>query len=241
MTGTRPPTDISVSEYQTRLRRAAVEISLASERERRAIAGDVHDNISQELAIANLRLSELCTGANGELLEALNEIRARVAGALQSCRALTYSLATPALYKLGLIPAVKNLIADYGKSHDLTITADITTDAIVLPPAAEVILYRVIRELLVNVVKHAHASKVELLIKHVGAQLQIVVADNGVGFDLSSTNDWHPESGLGLFLLRERLWHLGGSFELNSTPGKGTTALLIAPCEGARTLTETSI
>lgn len=238
--GRSQQSDVSVSEYQSRLRRAAIEISLASERERREIAGDVHDNISQELAIANLRLSELCTGADSELQAALNEIRARVACALQACRALTYNLATPALYKLGLIPAVKNLISDYGKTHGLKFSADISTDKIVLPRATEVVLYRVIRELLVNVVKHAQAKSVKLSICRVGSQLRIAVADDGVGFDVASTEKWPPESGLGLFLLRERLWHLGGSFELNSAPGTGTMAILTAPCECTDVQTKTS-
>jgi len=224
------PADSVVLEYQSRLRRAAAELSLSAERERRAVAADLHDNIGQELAIAKLRLSKLRGETIGTIGPQLDEIAAQLSRALSSCRRLSYGLATPALYKLGLVPALKNLIATLNKDQDLDISLRFESEDTPLPVASRIILYRAIRELLVNVLKHAQATSVEISGTQVGELLTVVIADDGIGCDASrSFVDTNPEQGLGLFLIRERMWHIGGSFELASTSGKGTTVTLVVP------------
>ncbi len=227
--------DKTVLEYQQRLRNAAVELSLVAERERRIIAGEVHDNVSQELAIAKLRLSQLCDEAQGELFTSLDEIRTCISNALQSCRELTYNLATPSLYKLGLIPAVKNLVADFRGRHQLQIEEHFAKYDTPLPPTTEIILYRTIREMLLNIVKHAQANKVAISISVSKNYIRIAITDDGVGFDAEGVlGESSIKNGLGLFLVRERLRHIGGSLELKSIIGKGTAVSLRAPLASAK-------
>ncbi len=229
------PADSVVLEYQSRLRRAAAELSLSAERERRAVAADLHDNIGQELAIAKLKLSKLRGETIGTIGPELDEIVAQLSRALSSCRRLSYGLATPALYKLGLVPALKNLIATLNKDQDLDISLRFESEDTPLPVASRIILYRAVRELLVNVLKHAQATSVEISGTQVGELLTVVIADDGIGCDAArSFVDTNPEQGLGLFLIRERMWHIGGSFELASTPGKGTRVTLVVPLGDAQ-------
>jgi signal transduction histidine kinase len=92
-----------------------------------------------------------------------------------------------------------------------------------------VLLYRAVRELLLNVVKHAQAHQVEISVGRVGDQIRILVGDDGVGFDVSQADQLAPTGGFGLFSIQEGLGHIGGRLEIDSAPGKGTRALLIAP------------
>lgn len=224
--------DIVILEYQTRLRNAAVEISLSKERERRAIAGELHDNIGQELAIAKLKLSKLRAETTGSVRVNLDELAASIGKVLDSCRTLSHSLATPVLYKLGLVPAIRNLAATLFSAEAPSISLRFDYEVVPLSNRTKIILYRVIRELFVNILKHAQASNVEISGTRVGEMFRIIITDDGIGFDarqyLINSN---PEGGLGLFLVRERLWHIGGSFELESTIGKGTKATLVAPLD----------
>ena len=224
--------DVVILDYQSRLRSAAVELSMSAERERQAIAGDLHDDIGQALAIAKLKLSKLRGETNGTVQATLDEIMAQIGAALGSCRSLSRNLATRSLYKLGLVPAIKDLVALLNQDNKLDISLHFYIEDIPLSRTTKIILYRVVRELLVNILTHAEASHVEIYGTRVGDMLCIDVADDGIGCDVHSTiNDSSPESGLGLFLVRERMWHIGGSFELKSTVGEGTRATLVAPLE----------
>lgn len=222
--------NIAISDYQSRLRNAAFELSLSGERERRSIAGEIHDNIGQELAIAKLRLSKLRAETSGKIRAELDEIAAQIANSLVSCRRLSHDLATPALYKLGLVPAIKNLIAALNRDQQLCVSLNCDNEEVPLPNNTRIILYRVIRELLINVLKHAQASNVAILVTREDHAIKVVITDDGIGCDAhDASTDSGPERGLGLFLVRERLLHIGGSFAWESAAGKGTKATMVAP------------
>ena len=92
------------------------------------------------------------------------------------------------------------------------------------------ILFRNVRELLTNVVKHAQASQVSVLMEHANAFLNIVIQDDGVGFDYGSKSQtWKSEGGFGLFSIHERMADMGGALEIESQPGKGCRAILSVP------------
>ena len=234
-------TDSVILEYQSRLRSAAVELSMAAERERRSVAADLHDNISQELAIANLKLSKLRGETRGTIGAELDEIAAQLSNALGSCRRLSHNLATPSLYKLGLVPAIKNLVTTTNQDQKLRISLHFDDEDISLPYTIRIILYRAIRELLFNVLKHAQATHVEISGARQGDMYSIVIVDNGIGCAAPETFiDANSEQGLGLFLTRERIWHIGGTFKLESGVGKGTRVTLVAPLEDEKNRLEST-
>lgn len=226
-----PPVD-----YESRLRRASVELSLSAENERREIAGDLHDNISQGLAIAKLKLAQLRLEMEGKQASVVDQVLVHIADALTACRTLSHSLALPSLYKLGLIPALKNLIAEINKDNQINFRVNFDVDEVPLPPSTRILLYRVVRELLINIIRHSHAANADVSVFRLHDTLRIVIADDGVGFDttrcMSGTN---RDAGLGLFLVRERLLHVGATFQLESSPGRGTVATILKDIEDAPT------
>jgi signal transduction histidine kinase len=225
-------TDAAVRDYQSALTRSSVELSLSAERERREIAEELHDSVGQELAIAKLRLSKLREETGGVMRAELDAIAAQISSALVSCRTLSHTLAVPALYELGLIPALKNLIATLNQDDRFHIASFFTEEDLPLGEVARIIVYRVIRELMINVVKHSRAASVDVVVTREEASLKVVITDDGVGFDTGMSQPGAAvDSGFGLFLVRQRLRHLGGSFELDSTPGRGTTVTVVAPLD----------
>lgn len=235
-----------LKEFHRRLQALAAEVSTAQERERRRIAVEIHDRISQTLAMARLKVAALQKSASpdvqkrlkgefGEVLELLDQ-------SLEDTRTLTFELSPPILYELGLTAALEWLAEQVTKRHKLKVVVDST-----LPPAAlhddlRVLLFHGVNELLVNVVKHAKGSAVRVSLREAGETLRLTVADDGQGFGPAvasagadgADGQAGPErqrtsGGFGLFSLRTRLQEVGGSLEISSIPDHGTRVTLVAP------------
>jgi PAS domain S-box-containing protein len=222
-----------LSAYQQRLRCLASELSLTEERERRRVAADLHDHIGQVLALTQIKLGALRQGASSSLdMEALAEIREHIGEAIRYTRSLTFELGLPVLYDLGLEAAVEWLADRFQEEHGLEI--HIQADGLPKPlsEAAKVMVFRVLRELLANVVKHAQASRVDISVVRDGEFISLGVRDNGIGFDPAEAGARlsRPDA-FGLFSIRERLNHLGGHLEVSSAPGRGTSAYIMVPLE----------
>jgi len=97
-----------------------------------------------------------------------------------------------------------------------------------LNEAARVLLFRIVRELLTNVMKHAQANQVLITLQNTGEHIHLKVTDDGIGFNKSTLSMF---SGFGLFNIQERLGDLGGYLDLESTPGKGTSATIVVPVD----------
>jgi PAS domain S-box-containing protein len=217
--------------YQKRLRSSASELSLAEERLRRKIATDVHDHLGQNLALSKLKIESLAhSAASPQLIEELKEIRDLIAQAVESTRSLTFELSPPILYELGFGPAVEWLLRQIRQQHGLS--TEFTDDELPKPldDDIRVLLFQAVRELLVNVVKHAKAGSVKVSTQRVDDQIQISVEDDGVGFDVRRLySQDRMGGGFGLFNIRERLDHIGGHLDITSRTGKGTCVTLLAP------------
>jgi PAS domain S-box-containing protein len=218
---------------QNQLRSLATELTLAEERLRRRIADNVHDQIGQNLAISKIKLESLREStASPELTASLDEISELIAQTIESSRSLTSELSPPVLYELGLEQAVEWLVRRARQQHGLS--TDFKTDGRPKPLSHDVrvLLFQAVRELLVNVVKHAKAKNVIVSTQRVGDQVQITVADDGVGFETSRINSHDYKTyGFGLFSIRERLGPIGGRCDIDSKPGCGTQVTLTAPID----------
>ncbi|ODS34803.1 MAG: diguanylate cyclase/phosphodiesterase with PAS/PAC sensor [Candidatus Scalindua rubra] len=217
--------------YQEQLQSLASELSLTEERERRRIASDLHDSIGQALIVTKMKLEELremkISAAVDRLLDDIYKLLEKT---IQDTRSLTFELSPPVLYELGFEPAVEWLIEQIQEQHGIVI--DFMSDGRFKPlnDDIRVLLFKAIRELLVNVVKHADAQNVKIFIKRDGNNIWIEVEDDGIGSDTAEFNFSVSRSGgFGLFNMRERLEHLGGHFEVKSEPGHGTQVTLVAP------------
>jgi signal transduction histidine kinase len=206
-------------------------LSLAEERLRRRIATDIHDHIGQNLAISKIKLESLAESMSSpELAEALEEIHNLVAQAIGSTRSLTFELSPPVLYELGFEAAVEWLVRQMRERHGLSTEFKGDGKAKPLDNDVRVLLFQAVRELLVNVAKHAKAHNVEVSTRRVGDEIRVNVEDDGVGFDISKIGTHgYKTDGFGLFSIRERLGHIGGHLNVESKPGHGTRVTLVAP------------
>ena len=205
------------------LQAALAAASLAEERERRKLASDLHDDAGQLLSLASLKLHALGEASDAErpgrmvdLEELLVEIRRRISS-------LSFQLSPPLLHDVGLIAAVRWLAEDLETSHGLSVKI-IEEHELELDENARVTFYRAIRELLLNVVKHAGVKEARLRVSREGGMARIAVEDGGVGLPPSA-----KRYGFGLLALRERVEQLGGSLETRATPGSGTTVVVSLP------------
>ena len=219
--------------YKEQLQRVAFESLVAGERERRRIAIGLHDRIGQALAVTQMKLAAAREGSSGEARAALDEAEALITDSIAEVRSLTFDLSPPVLYDLGLRAALSWLAEEVGTRDGL----DVTFSADGFDPSLEettaTILFRTVRELLLNVTKHARATAAQIALRRVDGGLEVSVEDDGVGFDADADV---RQDGFGLFSVREQLSRLGGTFELVSAPGRGTRAkvrLAIAPREQA--------
>jgi len=227
----RKRAEVRLLAYQQQLRGLASMLSLAEERERRHVVTWLHDSFAQALALAKMKLAALREKAtSADIEEHVDDIQTILDQVIQQTRSLTYELAPPVLYLIGLEEAVKQLAQEFQEKY--TIPCSVEDDARPKPleDAMRATLYRDVRELLANVVKHAHASMVQVGIRKVGDTIHIQVRDDGVGFDASWLGvGTGGGDGFGLFSIRERIGHLGGELRIESGPGQGTKATLVAP------------
>jgi len=225
--------------YQRQLRSLASELLLAEERERRRIAADLHDGVCQALAAAKIKIGVLGRdGLTHQAQEALREVRELIDQSLRETRSLMFEISPPVLYELGLEAAIEWLCDRFERRYG--IRAEFVNDGEPrrLDEEMRVILFRAVRELLINVVKHARAHRATVSLENVDGGVRITVEDDGRGFDVSNL-EHHTggKGGFGLFNIRERLEHLGGEGIVESRIGQGTRVILTAPL---REPTETS-
>ncbi len=224
--------------YQKRLRDLASEMSLTEERQRKRIAIELHDQVTQNLILFKINLGEL-RGKDlpGELIEPLNETYKHLDQIIGNMRSLTFDLGSPTLYELGLEAAVREYLnEEIQQKHG--IKTEFKDDAPPKPLDDDVcaLLYRAVRELLINVVKHAQAQYVKVSIYKDNGNIRINVVDDGIGFKPPAEEFASGKTaGFGLFSIRERLSYFGGNVDIESKPGEGTQVTLVAPIKCGKT------
>jgi signal transduction histidine kinase len=207
----------------------AAEMSLVEERERRQLATALHDQIGQVLALAKIKLGALQAVGAEECRRSADEIRELLEQAIASSRSLTFELSPPVLYELGFEAAVQALCENFQQQHGLMLEFVSDREPKALSDDMRILLFQAVRELLVNIVKHAGAESIRISCRRDGKRLLIVVADDGKGFEpAADVTRFSGTGGFGLFSIRERLHHLGGEITVDSAPGCGTRVTLAA-------------
>jgi len=216
----------------SQLKSLASQLTLAEEHERHRIATELHDQIGQLLIISKLNLDTVRnSGSAADIAKALNEAGRNIEQIIQNLRSLTFELSSPLLYELGLEKAVAEWLTEkIRKKHRINTEFEDDGQHKPLDDDIRALLFRDVRELLTNVVKHAQAKWVKVSIRKVESRICVTVKDDGWGFDSKEVAATATKTGkFGLFSIRERLKQLGGSIEIESAQGYGTCITLCAP------------
>jgi PAS domain S-box-containing protein len=229
----RKQSEEKLRTYQEQLRSLASELSLIEERERHHIATELHDNISQTLAITKIKLG-MAQGLTSptDWVGSLNEIGELIDQAIQYTRSLTFELSPPILYELGLEAGIEWLTEQIQEKHGIQIGFEDDQQPKPMNEEIRSTLFKGTRELLINIVKHAQASKAKVSIWREDNSIRIRVEDDGVGFSTSEGKELGKTAGFGLFNIRERIKYLEGDMVIESEPGRGTRVTLSAPLQG---------
>jgi signal transduction histidine kinase len=223
-----------LSEEQQRLHSYAQELTGAEEQARRATAIDLHDGIGQMLVGLAMSLDAAALQATPALRPLVTEMRSRVSEILAVTRRLIADLSPPGLYDLGLGPALEWLRTNV-RSHDgLRVDLELHLDESRLDVESRVLVFKVVRELLRNVVKHAGVKTAAVRAATEGNHLSVDVQDDGVGFEAQPTFRNGATPGFGLWSIADRLRCAGGDISIRSAPGQGCTARITLPLDAAR-------
>jgi two-component system, chemotaxis family, CheB/CheR fusion protein len=221
-----------VRERTSELGRLSRELALAEVRERQTIARDLHDGLGQELTAASIKLDALrSTDKANRSDTALDDIATLLAGVVREMRSLTAQLNPPVLEQLGLVPAIEWLSEEMRKHYQLEVVLDDDHRAKPLDSVTASILFRAVRELLINVTRHAKVKIVHVTTRRAKQQFTLKVMDRGTGFS-SARSSSRPPVGLGLATMRERIAYIGGTFQIASQRNRGTTATIEVPIRG---------
>jgi len=219
-----------IKNYQKKLKNLNMEITLVEEKERRRIAENLHDSLGQTLSLAFMKLSSVIHEEfPPRVSKVINETSDLLNNAISESRTLTYDLSPPILYELGLIPAFKWKLEQIQNKYGIETSIKGEEQKIDIKNEFNIFLYRVVVELLNNVIKHAQAKLIELEVRKEKKFYYITVQDDGVGFKERPKAKATMKGGFGLMSITERLDNIKGRLEFESELGQGTKATVIIP------------
>jgi two-component system sensor histidine kinase UhpB len=209
------------------LRDSKVKLIEAQEQERRRIASELHDDVGQQLALAELRLAEIKSAS--DLKPMLDRLSDQLAEISSEVREISHGLYPSLLQNLGLAPALKKLGREISREKNVSVKLALERVEFV-SPAVSLALYRVAQEALHNIEKHSQARHVTIELSQTSGTLVLRITDDGIGFDAGQV----PVAGLGIDSMGERLRSVGGTLRIKSSPNRGTEVLASVPLEQPR-------
>jgi len=225
----RRESESKIRDYQDKLQRMTFDAAVAEEQERRRIAVDLHDRIGQSLALAQIKLMSIEDTCSGAPRAAINAAVELLEQSVADTRDLMFELSPPILYDLGLLAALSWLAEDLETRLGLRIELHEESAHEPLDDTTAAVVFRAVRELLMNVFKHARVREARVSLREAGDDLRITVEDLGVGFDAKDEVLWTTGGGFGLLSVREQIRRLGGAVEVTSAKGGGTRVSIHVP------------
>jgi signal transduction histidine kinase len=218
------------------LQRLSAQLITAQEDERRTIARELHDEVGQVLTAIKMELSvaQRTIESAGVTGKPLHSAQAITDTALHSVRDLSRLLHPSLLDDLGLPAAVRAYTQRFSERHGIRVDLQVASMDERLEPRLEAAVYRIIQESLTNIARHAGVATCRIRLTRSGDRLQLLVEDEGRGFDQRHPADASGRRGLGLIGMRERATQLGGEFSLDSGPGRGTRVSVDFPVVRSR-------
>jgi signal transduction histidine kinase len=213
---------------------------VASDRERRQLAGDLHDGVIQLVSAATLRTATLSRGLRREggqtperitaAVEGLDRITVDLQAVTADLRGLMGTLAGDEIERGGLTGALSKLLVPLAESG---VQVDISVGELDCDARVRSLIYRVVQELARNVAKHAAAHRIELTITEDREEVRLTLTDDGQGFDLVARGERQRRGHMGLLLVEQRVQDAGGTLQVTSTLGRGTKVVMRLPLAGS--------
>jgi PAS domain S-box-containing protein len=219
---------IALRKSETSLRHLSIELLSSQEKERKLVAGEIHDSIGSSLAAIKFKVENALTEVTDkspETTTVLQTVIPIIQGAIDEARRIQMNLRPSILDDLGILATIRWLCRQFESTYSkIRISQSIEIEEHEVPPPLRTVIFRVLQEGLNNVAKHSKAKMVMLLLRRAGQRVQLVIQDNGQGFDVSKAQSPSDTAhGLGLNSMKERTEFSGGTFEIESTQRKGTT------------------
>jgi signal transduction histidine kinase/ligand-binding sensor domain-containing protein len=217
----------SVERHSAEISTFNEQLMKAQEQERTRIAGELHDSVMQQIAALSLVLgtAKRKMPSDTEARDMVVEVQRKLIDVGTEVRQLSHDLYPPMLKQAGLAEVLRGYGNAFSHSHGIAVSCDVDEFAAELSPGTALALYRIVQEALGNAAKHAAPTRVEVRLLRTGGEIVLTVADDGRGCEPGRV----AESGLGLVNMRERARQLGGTFELHSRAGRGTTVRVAVP------------
>lgn len=224
-----------LEQQQRELRALAAELTLTEERARRKIAADLHDGLAQSLVGLQMHIAAIRSAAEqGRPLPDVSALERTISASTAQVRALMTDLMPPGLYDQGIVAGLTWLADEFATRQRVRVDFEDDGKAKALTESTAVLVFQAARQLLQNVARHAQATVVTIRTSVVADRFELTVSDAGIGFNVSDLTFLPTQQGgFGLYSIRERLTIIGGTLEIDSTPGRGTRVRITAPLEPA--------
>jgi signal transduction histidine kinase len=216
-----------LKESEKKLRYLSSELMTAQEKERKRIAGELHDSVAGSLGAIKFSIEKILgqKEQDGQLQGGLRDLLSNVQQTIDETRRIMSDLRPSMLDDLGIVPAINWFCREFQKTYSrISIDRLIDVQENHIPDSLRTPIFRICQEAMNNIAKHSNASLVNLGLQKGNDRIKLTIQDNGQGFDLN-----HARSGLGLSTMRERADLSGGSFDLESATGKGTVVRVSWP------------
>jgi len=204
--------------YQKELANSQIEIQ---EHTLKNIAWELHDNVGQLLSVANMQLNILSDNLPDEFKDQVGETKEIIKDTVMEIRYLSKVLNNDVVLKNGLVASLEVELERFRRLGYLDASIEVVGDLVPVHPPSAIIIFRILQESLSNVIKHAKASKLFVLLEYKDKSLDITLRDNGLGFDVNSKS-----FGSGMETMKSRAELIEASLIINSEPGKGTQLFL---------------
>jgi PAS domain S-box-containing protein len=221
----------ALKKSEKNLRYLSSQLLTSQETERKRIAVELHDGLGQALTVAKMRLRVIERSLPaGESKKECVDLMKYFAELVEDTRRLSHDLMPPVLEDIGLQAALQHLLDEFSRYTGIKLSIDLDDIQALFSPEQQLIIYRIFQEGLNNITKHAHATEVSVAMKREPEGVSFRLEDNGAGFDIQQvlSND-SKKRGLGLATLEERVRMMGGSLEMWSQIGIGTTTAFFIP------------
>ena len=225
----------TLRESEKMVRHLSSRLINAQEIERKRISMELHDELGQALNVIKLRIRAMERGMIGDrqsLGKECEELLAYVDRVIEEVRRISLNLSPTVLDDIGITSSIQWIISDVSNNSDMNITSDITKIDHLISQNHWITIHRIIQEALTNIIKHAQAQNVSVIIRQDEGEVTFSIEDDGQGFDTVQIMENHSsQKGMGLTTLKERVMLMGGAFAVWSRAGMGTRVTFSCPVE----------